>query len=747
MTTVVLEGTVERVVYRGEGGFAVARLDVPGKSQPVTVAGRLLEILEGEPLKVEGDWVEDPRYGRQLRVSSCERGAPAGAQAAERFLGSGLIKGVRARTAHKIVAALGEDALRIIAEQPDRLAEVPGLGKKKRDEICQEVARALRSRSQESFLRAIGLGAGLTARIVQKYGSDARTVAESDPYRMAREVDGIGFLTADRIARSTGIPRDDQGRLRAGLAHVLREASEAHGDTCLPRDDLLARAQRLLGIDDRALLETALQSGREHGDVSLETIAGAEHVYLPALLTAERGTALALAGLASETRHAAGALRSLPALDSAGHAPTAEQCRAIESALSSSLSVITGGPGVGKTTVVRALVATLEQRRERVHLAAPTGRAAKRLEEATRRTAKTLHRLLEWVPQKGGFQRNQENPLDRGTVVVDEASMVDVRLAHALVRALPLGAKLVLVGDQDQLPSVGPGNVLADVIESGVAEVARLTQVFRQAKASRIVDNAHRVRQGEVPDVEPPREGELEDFFFVEKETPEAARDAILRVVSERIPSRFGLDPKREVQVLSPMRKGVCGTEALNDALRRRLNPAPEGTPDGAFGSTDFRFGDKVMQVKNDYDRDVFNGDVGEVVATGPGGAVTVRIDGRDVAYDRTGAQSLVLAYCATVHKSQGGEFPAVVVPVLMEHYVLLARNLLYTAMTRGRKLVVLVGQKKALARAVESTGGAGGDDPRRSHLAARLRAAVRGDSASLAPGAAAAPILEERAP
>lgn len=667
------------------------------------------------------------------------------------------MKGVRARTAQKIVSILGPDALRIIAEEPEKLAKVPGLGKKKRDEICQEVARALRSRSQESFLRALGLGAGLTARIVQKYGQESRTVVESDPYRMAREVDGVGFLTADRIARSTGLPREDASRLRAGIAHALREASEAHGDSCLPREDLLARAQKILGVDDRALLEAALASAREHGDVALETIGdpspsgadpsvgsgasalpGAVHVYLPQLLAAERGTALVLGSLAGETRHAAGALRSLPALDSAGHAPTTEQCRAIEAALSSSLSVITGGPGVGKTTVVRALVATLEQRKERVYLAAPTGRAAKRLEEATKRTAKTLHRLLEWVPRQGGFQRNHENPLERGTVVVDEASMVDIRLAYALVRALPLGAKLVLVGDQDQLPSVGPGNVLADVIHSGVAEVARLTQVFRQAKASRIVDNAHRVRQGEVPDLEPPRPGELEDFFFIEKDTAEATRDAILKVVCERIPSRYGLDPQRDVQVLSPMRKGVCGTEALNDALRQRLNPVPSGTAAAPWAAAAperaLTRGDKVMQVKNDYDRDVYNGDVGEVVSTGARGEVTVRFQGgaQDVAYDRTGAQSLVLAYCATVHKSQGGEFPAVVVPVLMEHYVLLARNLIYTAMTRGRKLVVLVGQKKALARAVSSTGGAGGEEPRRSHLALRLRAAALGDAAVL---------------
>jgi exodeoxyribonuclease V alpha subunit len=719
VTTVVLEGTVERVVYRGEGGFAVARLDVPGKRLPVTVAGPLPGVVEGEPVKVEGDWVDDPKYGRQVKVSSCERAAPAGAQAAERFLGSGLIKGVRARTAQKIVSTLGPDALRIIAEEPEKLAQVTGLGKKKRAEICQEVTRALRSRSEESFLRALGLGPGLTGRILEKYGAETRRVVEEDPYRMAREVDGVGFLTADRVARTAGVSRDDPARLRAGLAHALRESAEGHGDTCLPRDVLLDRAQKLLGASDRSLLEEALESAREHGLVALETIADAEHVYLPQLLSAERGTALVLASLASETRHAAGALSSLPALDAQGHAPTAEQGRAIEAALSSSLSVITGGPGVGKTTVVRALVATLEERRERVHLAAPTGRAAKRLEEATRRKAQTIHRLLEWSPRQAGFVRDSKNPLDRGTVVIDEASMVDVRLAHALVRALPPGAKLVLVGDQDQLPSVGPGNVLGDLIESGAAEVARLTEVFRQARASRIVENAHRVRRGEIPDVEPPRPGELEDFFFIEKEDAVAARDAILKVVCERIPKRFGLDPKRDVQVLSPMKKGACGADALNEALRATLNPGAD--------HKEWAARDKVMQVKNDYDRDVFNGDVGEVVSVGARGEVVVRFDEREVSYDRSAARALQLAYCATVHKSQGGEFPAVVVPVLLEHYVLLARNLLYTAMTRGRRLVVLVGQKKALARAVStSVGGAGRDAPRRSHLAERLRSALR---------------------
>jgi exodeoxyribonuclease V alpha subunit len=715
----VLQGTVERVVFRGEGGFTVARLGVAGSSRPVTVAGRLSDVVEGESVRLEGEWVEDPRYGRQLRVDTCAKGLPPDAQAAERFLGSGLVPGVRSRTAAKIVEALGADALKVIVESPEKLALVKGLGKKKRAAIVSGVQRVLKTRAQESFLRALGLGPGLTERILRRYGEDARRVVEEAPYQLARELDGVGFLTADRIARTKGVPRDDAGRLRAGLSHALQDAADSRGDTALPVAELLDRAAKLLGMDERAKLESALDAARTEGEIAIDLVDAGDQAYLPGLLAAERGAAAGLAALAKSAK------RPPPERGREGAGATnltEEQSAAVTAALSRSLSVITGGPGVGKTTVVKTLVASLESRGETVLLAAPTGRAAKRLEEATGHEAKTLHRLLEWNPRDGGFTRDARNPLEPATVVVDEASMVDVRLCHSLVRALPRDASLVLVGDRDQLPSVGAGNVLGDVIESGAAEVARLTRVFRQARASRIVENAHRVRVGDMPDLEPPRPGELEDFFFVEKDDPEAARDAILRLVAERIPRKFGLDPKRDVQVLSPMRKGHCGSQSLNEALRKRLNPA---APDDIKV---FVAGDKVMQVKNDYDRDVFNGDVGEVASVEKG-EVRVRFDAREVVYDRSAANALVAAYCVTIHKSQGGEFPAVVVPVLLEHWVLLARNLLYTAMTRGRKLVVLVGQRRALERAVATTtsGGQGVAMERRSHLATRLHEAVFG--------------------
>jgi len=705
VTTVA--GTIEKVVYRGENGFAVARV-ATGAGGEITAAGRLQDVVEGETVRLEGEWVQDPRYGRQLRVDSCARSVPAGAAAAERFLGSGLVKGVRGRTARKIIDTLGPEALQLILEDPEKLSQVKGLGKKKRAAIAAGVKKVLETQAQESYLRGLGLGPGTTNRIVAKYGAGSRGVVEKEPYRLARELDGIGFATADRIARASGIPRDDPERLSAGLAHVLSDAAESRGDSCLPRDELLSRAGKLLAIDELGRLEDALERARGDGVVAIDEVDGGAHAYLPTLLRAERGAAAGLAALLlPPAKRGGGRVGGLPQ-----ESLTEEQRAAVQASLGSGLSVITGGPGVGKTTVTRALVAALEARKERVLLAAPTGRAAKRLEEATGREAKTLHRLLEWNPRQGTFVRDGGNPLERGTVIIDEASMVDVRLANSLARALPPEAALVLVGDQDQLPSVGAGNVLADVIRSGVATVSRLTRVFRQAKASRIVENAHRVRTGMLPELSPPAPGELEDFFFVEKEDAESALATILKVVSERIPSKFGLDPKRDVMVLSPMRKGACGSQALNEALRERLNPGASKT----LGP-----GDKVMQVKNDYDKDVFNGDVGEVVAA-KDNKLTVRFDGRDVVYEPGSQSALVPAWCVTVHKSQGGEFPAVVVPVLLEHWVLLARNLLYTAMTRGKKLVVLVGQRRALERAVQNDAGG---ETRRSHLATRLREAA----------------------
>jgi exodeoxyribonuclease V alpha subunit len=707
-------GTVDKVVYRGENGFAVARV-ATGAGAPITAAGRLDDVVEGETVKLEGEWVQDPRFGRQLKVVSCTKSIPTGAEAAERFLASGLVKGVRARTAKKIVDALGAETLQVILETPAKLDSVKGLGKKKKKEIVEGVKKALATRAQESFLRGLGLGPGVTARIVSRYGEESRSVVEKEPYRLARELEGVGFLTADRIARARGVPRDDPGRLVAGLAHALSEASESRGDSCLPRDELLARAAKLLGLEGAAAgqaLGNALEAARGEGIVALDAIDQGEHAYLPALLNAERGAARGLAAVSGARKGA----RLAQGVSSGPVALTPEQRGAVEATLGSGLSVITGGPGVGKTTVTKALVLALEARGEKVLLAAPTGRAAKRLEEASGREARTLHRMLEWNPREATFVRDAKNPLEKATVIVDEASMLDVRLAHALARALAPGSALVLVGDQDQLPSVGAGNVLADVIASGVAVVSRLAHVFRQARASRIVANAHEVRAGRLPDLEPPAPGELEDYFFIEKDDAEGAREAILKVVAERIPRKFGLDARRDVQVLAPMRKGACGAEGLNAALRARLNPAArEGQP--------LAVGDKVMQIKNDYDRDVFNGDVGEVVAQDERGEVRVRFEGRDVSYDRGAANALVLAYCVTVHKSQGGEFPAVVVPVLLEHWVLLARNLLYTAMTRGRKLVVLVGQRKALERAVANVEGG---ETRRSHLASRLHEAAK---------------------
>lgn len=738
-----IAGTVRQEVYRSErGDFAVVKVDTPRGL--VTVTGPLPEAHEGERLEAHGDWIHDPKHGRQFRAREAKVAPPTGAEAIERYLASGAVEGIGPALAKRIVERFGDETVKVLDERPEALSEVKGIGRKKLATIKADWAASRTTRQVMLFLRGHGIGPVLAERIHARWGNDVSRVLDEDPYAIAREVDGAGFLTADRLARALGMGKDDPRRLRAGLLHVANE-SLASGHTALPAGELLDGAAKALQAADRAALEQGLRAAREQLELELERADAVcspppvdprtnapladDLVYLPPVLRAERGAAQRTAAIVR-----AGEGRRVRAGDAAGDIAkvaqgqglelTAAQTDAVRACLEHPLTVITGGPGVGKTTVLRTLAAVLDLRRVRYALAAPTGRAAKRLQEATGHEATTLHRLLEWDPTGGGFGRDAETPLDADLLVVDEASMVDVRLYHAVVRALPAGGTLVLTGDVDQLPSVGPGAVLSDLIRSGAPRVVRLTEVFRQAARSRIVASAHAINRGEVPELE--QEEGPTDFFFVERPDGERARDAIVKLVAERIPAKFGLDPIDQVQVLAPMRRGACGTDALNLALRAALlggRAAPvDEDDDDPRALRRLAAGDKVMQQKNDHEAEVYNGDVGRVVHAADDGAVVVRFDGREVRYTRGEAASrLALSFCATIHKSQGSEYPAVVIPVLTEHWLMLERNLLYTALTRARRLAVLVGQRRAVEAAVKN------DTPRQrlTLLAARLRSAL----------------------
>ena len=739
----VLECTLERVVFANEeNAWSVVRVVPAGGGEVVSAVGKLLGVQPGESLRLEGSWEEDRKFGRQFRVESYRTVSPATAGGIEKYLGSGLIPGIGKVMAKRLVERFGLDTLEVIEHRPERLAEVPGIGPKRRAEIQRAWVEQREIKEVMVFLQSHGVSTSHAIRIFKTYGTGALGVVRNDPYRLATDVWGIGFKSADRVAASLGHPPESPQRARAGLLHVLEQAAERAGHVFLPRDRLFEDAAALLGVGEE-LLAPALVRLRAEGQVVVEPAAvepaagagsgaegGAEAVYLTRLHAAEDGIAAALAALLrSQGRrpeiHVERALAWFEQGERIELAP--EQREAIRRGISSRVLVITGGPGTGKTTLVRGIVRILRAKKQRVLLAAPTGRAAKRLSEATGAEARTVHRLLEFDPVRRAFQRDPERPLAADLVIVDEASMLDVTLAHAVARALPETARLVFVGDVDQLPSVGPGRVLADLIGSGAVDVVRLTEIFRQARESRIVVNAHRVNRGEMPlvagpDDPPGRDG---DFFFIDRRTPEEVLETLVHLVTERIPAGFGLDPVADLQVLTPMNRGLLGTESLNRELRERLNPAPPGTPEIARGHRAFRPGDKVMQVRNNYELEVFNGDLGRVESLDAGErTLTVVFDeDRRVVYEAALLDELVPAYACSIHKSQGSEYPAVVVPLHTQHYVMLERNLLYTALTRAKRLVVLVGEPRALAVAVKNRR----TRDRFSRLAGRLAAAAGG--------------------
>jgi exodeoxyribonuclease V alpha subunit len=699
-TQEVLAGLVERVTFHNpENGFCVLRIKARGHRELVTAVGHAATIAAGEWITAAGEWVNDRSHGQQFKSRFMRTSAPTTTDGIEKYLASGMIRGIGPVYAKKLVKVFGE-----IEAAPERLREVTGIGPMRAKRIASAWAEQKIVREIMVFLHSHGVGTARAVRIFKTYGSDAVQVMTQNPYRLARDIRGIGFKTADAIAMKLGIDKTAMIRVRAGISYALTEAMD-EGHCGLPVEELVPLAVALLEVSAE-LIETALELELAEGTVVADTVGETACIFLAGLYRAEQV-------IAERVRRLANGILPWPYIDpekalpwieqKTGLALAVSQVAAIRQALLSKVFVITGGPGVGKTTIVNSILRILAAKGVSLLLCAPTGRAAKRMTEATGFEAKTIHRLLEVDPKTGGFKRGSDNPLDCELLVIDETSMVDVMLMQALMKAVPDVAALLIVGDIDQLPSVGPGQVLADIIASGAVPIVRLTEVFRQAAQSRIITSAHRINQGLIPDLSIPK-GDC-DFYFVPADAPEAAVTRIIELVKTRITQRFGLDPIRDIQVLCPMNRGGCGARSLNIELQAALNPAGEHKIE-RFGWT-FAAGDKVMQIENDYDKEVYNGDIGYIDDVDlDTGELTANFDGRAVTYGFGELDTLVPAYAATIHKSQGSEYPAVVIPVLTQHYAMLQRNLLYTGVTRGKRLVVLVGQKKAIAIAVRNVSG-----------------------------------------
>jgi exodeoxyribonuclease V alpha subunit len=740
-----LEGVLESVTYTDEEtGWSVVRVEVEGRRGPVAAVGNLAGVRPGECLRLSGRWERDRRFGEQFRVTSYLPVAPATLVGMERYLASGLIKGIGKVMAARLVKAFGLETMEVIERTPERLEEVEGIGPARRALIGAAWSEQRAVRQVMLFLQSHGVAPAHAHRIWRQYGDAAIAVVRENPYQLAEEVFGIGFRTADTIARSLGLPPEAPRRLEAGLIHALVESSEA-GHVYLPRGELMQRAAELLQVgpeplghavdelDRRGLVRAEPLPGNEDGG------APAQPVYLARLFAAETAAAELLgailgAGAAAARLDVEAELQRFEG--EWGLALAGPQREAVRRALAGHALVITGGPGTGKTTIINAIVRILEGAGERILLCAPTGRAAKRMEEATGRPARTIHRLLEFNPRRNEFDRNGARRLEADLIVVDEMSMVDLPLFGHLLKAVPAGCRLIFVGDVDQLPSVGPGNVLRDLIRSGALETVALTEIFRQAEASQIVVNAHRVNSGRLPQgpglpeapatapaagLPTPLLAGPSDFHFIPREEPEAILDAVKRLVRHEIPQRLGVDPLEGIQVLTPMHKGLLGTVSLNAELQGLLNPRGEqvGRPGRLF-----RAGDKVMQIRNNYELEVFNGDLGRIAEADPEAQeVTVLFEGRPVVYSYADLDELVLGYACSIHKSQGSEYAAVVIPLHTQHYALLQRNLLYTGITRGRRLVVVVGSRKAAAIAVRNNR----VRERHTRLAERLRDIIHG--------------------
>jgi exodeoxyribonuclease V alpha subunit len=716
----IIFGFLERITYHNEeNDFVVAKLQEKGKRELTTIVGNLTAINPGESLKLTGRWVHNKKYGEQFQVENYEVTVPATVHGIRKYLGSGLIKGIGPIMAERIVKKFTLDTLEVIENKPERLSEVDGIGPKRIEMITRAWEEQKEIKEIMIFLQGHGVSATYSAKIYKQYGDHSIEVVKENPYRLAQDIHGIGFITADKIAQNMGIAPNSLIRAKAGVIYVLNELTE-EGHVYYPEKDLVHKAEEILKVDQEIITQaiTELSKGKE---IILEEInVEKDHraVYLAPFYVAETGIAQRLRGLkkSPSTIRPIHPEKAIEWVQQKLNIELAEkQKEAVLLAGNSKVLIITGGPGTGKTTIITAILKIFQQLKLKILLAAPTGRAAKRMSEATGWESKTIHRLLEYSPHKGGFKKDQDDPLEADVVVIDEASMVDTLLMYHLLKAIPSQAHLILVGDVDQLPSVGPGNVLRDIIDSGIFIVVRLTEIFRQAQESMIIVNAHKVNQGEFPILKEIERKEATDFYFIQEEEPENTLNQILTLCSERIPKHFGFHSIRDIQVLTPMHKGVIGAINLNIELQKRLNPDQQAI---THGSRTFKLHDKVMQIVNNYDKEVFNGDIGWVSRIDQEDReLTIDFEGRLIPYDFSDLDEIVLAYAISVHKSQGSEYPVVILPVTTQHYMLLQRNLIYTGITRAKKLVVLIGTKKALAIAIKNNK----PQLRFTHLSGRL--------------------------
>jgi exodeoxyribonuclease V alpha subunit len=717
----VLEGEVVRVTYENDHtGFRVLRVAIEGRKHPVTVVGVFPPAQPGTRIRATGELVTDQRHGEQFKADTVLTMAPSTLEGLTKYLASGLVPGIGPAFAKRIVDTFGEETLQVLDSDPSRLREVPGLGRSRIASIAKAWEQHRDVGAIMVFLQSHGASPGLAARIYKRFGSDAINVVSRNPYRLALDVWGIGFLTADLIAQSIGVGADSPERAQAGVLHTMHEVA-SRGDVFVERGELCERAVEMLKTNND-LVDGAIDALAAEGRACIETLEDdTVAIYTPQLRDAEARVAERLnilMGQGTVLERVDHAVSEFERLSGLALAPS--QHDAVKQAAQHKVMVITGGPGVGKTTIVRAILALFDATRVKVRLAAPTGRAAKRMTEATGRDASTIHRMLEFEPRQMSFQRNANNPLECDALIVDEASMVAIELADALMSALPSHARLVLVGDVDQLPSVGPGAVLGDIIKSGCVPTVTLTEIFRQAAGSSIVTNAHRIHDGELP---VGGSDKNEQFFVIERNTPDKAIALIEELMTRRIKKSFGLDPIEDVQILTPMQRGPIGAIALNELLQSLLNPASDAKPQVQKGNRVLRLGDKVMQLRNDYDKEVFNGDIGRVTHVDTSDRrVSVTFDGRSIDYTEAALDQLTLAYATSIHKSQGSEYPAVIVPILTQHFVMLSRNLLYTAVTRGKQLVVVIADPRAMRIALGETR----KEDRKTYLAQRIRTQVQ---------------------
>ena len=690
----LLTATIEDALFRSpDGQFCVLRAHAPSVGpEPLILVGALRDTAAGETLRVRGRYEQHPSFGRRFRVESFSPILPTTSDGIARYLGSGLIDGIGAGLAKRLVERFGDKTLDIITTQSGRLREVSGIGAQRAESIARAVRGRLAEAEVSSFLQSLGLGPALSARVRQRYGEHTAEIVREDPYLAAEQVAGIGFRTADAMARALGFSEDDPRRAAGAALHLVARAADS-GHSFLPAEELANQAASLHVPRDR--LDTALSDLGHRGLLRIDGTS----VYAPPLYAAEVAVATRLRELAAQRTSIAPERLAAATSDLAGQTQlAAAQQEAVRATFEARLLIVTGGPGTGKTTTVRAIVQAQERAQRRVLLCAPTGRAAKRLADASGKEAQTIHRLLEWNPRDRGFARNRELPLETDVVLVDEASMLDVQLAQHLLNALPRSATLILVGDADQLPPVGAGPVLRELLASNVCRVVRLSEVFRQAESSTIVRAAHQILHGQRPTPSPAGTRGTGDLFIVRAEQPEQVALRLKEALG-RVQAAYGLDPIQDVQVLTPMRRGPLGTEALNKLLQDALNPAPDSA---ARTSAGFRAGDKVMQLRNDYEREVWNGDLGTVQRV-DAGVVFVDMQGRSVSYEPEAQAALTLAYASTVHKVQGSEFPAAIVVLHRSHHLLLTRPLIYTALTRARRLALIIGDEAGLQRAVRN--------------------------------------------